>query len=81
MTPARARTRTTRSGVERTKGQKAKCSVCWIQVRNLCWSRMLVFNLRSHWLFGVSYLTKQESSNRPFFLMEMKRAEVVLHNL
>ena len=61
--------------------QKAKCSVCWIQVRNLCWSRMLVFNLRSHWLFGVSYLTKQESSNRPFFLMEMKKAEVVSHNL
>ena len=36
--------------------QKAKCSVYWIQVRNLQWSRMLVFNLRSHWLFGVPSL-------------------------
>ena len=36
--------------------QKAKCSVYWIQIRNLYWSRMLVFNLRSHWLFGVPSL-------------------------
>ena len=36
--------------------QKAKCSVYWIQVRNLQWSRMLVFNLRSRWLFGVPSL-------------------------
>ena len=34
--------------------QKTKCSVYWIQIRNLYWSRMLVFNLRSHWLFEVT---------------------------
>ena len=34
--------------------QKAKCSVYWIQVRNLYWSWILVFNLRSHWLFEVT---------------------------
>ena len=50
--------------------QKAKCSVYWIQVRNLQWSRMLVFNLcshsfpSSHWLmllagFGVTAFNRK----------------------